>query len=92
MALKECGGGYAVVETGKEPVVLPLEIMGLISKQSQSEVKSQLKLMIDIARNMGVPDEIDPFITLSFLALPVIPEIRITSRGLYSVKDNSFIS
>lgn len=90
MALKECGGGYTVVETGKEPVVLPLEIMGLISNKSYSEVQTQLKLMIDQARSMGVPEEIAPFITLSFLALPVIPQLRITTRGLYSVMDNCF--
>lgn len=90
MALKECGGGYTVVETGKEPVVLPLEIMGLMSNKSYSEVQTQLKLMIDQARSMGIPEEIAPFTTLSFLALPVIPQLRITTRGLYSVMDNCF--
>lgn len=90
MALKECGGGYAVVEKDKEPAILPLEIMGLISSQRHDEVKMQLKAMITRARKMGVPDKIAPFITLSFLALPVIPEVRITTRGLYSVKDGCF--
>lgn len=90
MALKECGGGYAIVETGKEPSVLPLEIMGLISSKTHSEVKGQLENMIMQARNMGVPDGSDPFITLSFLALPVIPQVRITARGLYNVLDESF--
>lgn len=90
MALKECGGGYAVVETGREPSVLPLEIMGLISSKTHNEVKEQLEKMLIQARNMGVPEEIAPFITLSFLALPVIPQVRVTTRGLYNVLDGSF--
>jgi adenine deaminase len=89
-ALMECGGGYAVVESGCEPDVLPLEIMGLISKQGHTEVKNKLKNMLARARKMGVPSQIDPFITLSFLALPVIPEIRVTTRGLYNVMEREF--
>lgn len=90
MALKECGGGYAVAETGKEPAILPLEIMGLISRKSHTEVKEQLQAMIMQARSMGVPKEIDPFITLSFFALPVIPQIRVTTRGIYNVNEGCF--
>ena len=90
MALKECGGGYAVVETGKEPNILPLEIMGLISSKPHNEVKAQLEKMLIQARNMGVPNEIDPFITLSFLALPVIPQVRVTTKGLYNVMEGCF--
>lgn len=91
MALAECGGGYAVVETGREPAVLPLEIMGLISSKSHNEVKEQLAVMIAQARRMGVPEQVDPFITLSFCALPVIPQLRITTRGLYDVKKGCFV-
>ena len=91
MALAECGGGYAVVETGREPAVLPLEIMGLISSKSHNEVKEQLAVMIAQARRMGVPEQVDPFITLSFCALPVIPQLRITTRGLYDVKKCCFV-
>ncbi len=47
--------------------------------------------MIDIAKNMGVDEGIDPFITLSFMALPVIPEIRLTDKGLVDVKNFKFI-
>lgn len=90
MALKKCGGGYAVVETGKEPNVLPLEIMGLISNQTHEEVKEQLKKMLIQARTMGVPEASDPFITLSFLALPVIPEVRVTTRGFFHVINDCF--
>lgn len=90
MALRECGGGYAVVQTDKVASVLPLEVMGLISSQSHMEVQKQLKMMLTQARNMGVPEGVDPFITLSFLALPVIPQVRLTARGLYSVEKGCF--
>lgn len=90
MALIECGGGYAVVRSGEEPKVLPLEIMGLISTKGHEDVKSTLKEMIELARQMGVPGDIDPFITLSFLALPVIPQLRVTTRGLYNVIEREF--
>lgn len=46
--------------------------------------------MIRLAHEMGVEKEVEPFIALSFLALPVIPEIRILPRGLYRVEDGSF--
>lgn len=90
-ALIACGGGYAVVESGKEPEVLTLEIMGLISSWSYSQVSEQLQKMIAQARHMGVPQQVDPFITLSFLALPVIPQARITTRGLYNVNRGEFL-
>lgn len=89
-ALEACGGGYAVVESGKAPTVLPLEIMGLISNQSYDEVQRKLESMLRIARGLGVPEGIDPFITLSFLALPVIPEVRLTTRGYYHIADGCF--
>lgn len=91
-ALENCGGGYVVVESGKKPVVLPLEVMGLMSNAPYESVQTQLADMIAIARRIGVPEYLDPFITLSFLALPVIPELRITPRGLYNVIEGCFTS
>lgn len=91
LALQDCGGGYAVVETGKDPAVLPLEIMGLISNESHQAVTEKLQDMLRQTRHMGVPEGIDPFITLSFLALPVIPQVRVTTRGLYHVGQGCFL-
>ena len=91
LALVDCGGGYAVVASGKKPMVLPLEIMGLISNRGYEEVWQQLKKMLKETRMMGVPEGIDPFITLSFLALPVIPQVRLTTRGLYHVNEKCFL-
>ncbi|MBR5280221.1 MAG: adenine deaminase [Clostridia bacterium] len=89
-ALEACGGGYTVVVKGQEPVVIPLEIMGLMSNECDEVVQPKLSEMIEIARSLGVPEGIAPFINLSFLSLPVIPEVRITPRGLYHVTEGCF--
>ncbi|NLM14131.1 MAG: adenine deaminase [Epulopiscium sp.] len=85
-------GGYTIVEKGEVLETLPLPIMGLISDLEFSEVHSKLKTMIQYAHRMGVPNDMDPFITLSFIALPVIPEIRITTNGLYDVVNRKCIA
>mgnify|MGYP002529702708 CR=1 FL=1 len=88
--LTSCGGGYTVVETGREPLTLPLQVMGLISTMSHQEVKIRLSDMQARAKALGVPEGMDPFITMSFLALPVIPQVRVTTRGLYHVNRGCF--
>lgn len=84
-------GGYTIVEEGRIFKTLELPIMGLMSDAGYEQVKSILEEMIKKAHAMGVPEKMDPFITLSFLALPVIPEIRITPRGIYQVTENKFL-
>jgi adenine deaminase len=80
-------GGYTVVENGKVFDTLPLPIMGLMTYVHFTEVNEKLKRMKDKAYSMGVSKDFDPFITLSFMALTVIPELRITPRGLYSLNE-----
>ena len=65
--------------------------MGLMSEAPFDEVNETLKEMISIAHSMGVSRSIDPFITLSFISLPVIPEIRITPKGMFDVRQMKFI-
>lgn len=79
-------GGFATVAGGKVTASLPLPIMGLISDAGFTAVNETLLKMKEQARQLGVPAGIDPFLTLSFLSLPVIPEIRITTRGLCNVE------
>jgi adenine deaminase len=62
--------------------------MGLMSDAGFANVNEKLQRMKKKAYEMGVDKDIDPFITLSFLALPVIPEIRITPRGLCKLDDS----
>jgi adenine deaminase len=89
--VKEANGGYAVVSSGRVLGTLPLPVVGLMSDKDAFFVEKRLMEMIESAKNLGVPDGIDPFVTLSFLALPVIPEIRVTDRGLFDVESFSFI-
>lgn len=89
--LEKVQGGYTLFENGKLIDTLPLQIMGLMSTQSYVEVNQKVKFMIEYSHKMGVKKDIDPFINLSFMALPVIPEIRVTARGIFDVVDNKFV-
>lgn len=88
--LIRCQGGYTIVKEGKAVETLPLPIMGLMTDEGFRTVQKKLEKMIRLAHEMGVEKEVEPFIALSFLALPVLPEIRILPRGLYRVEDGSF--
>ncbi|OPJ59656.1 adenine deaminase [Clostridium oryzae] len=90
--IKHLQGGYAISSEGKIVASLPLPIGGLMSNLSCNEVKNIMKEMLVIARKLGVNPEIDPFITLSFMALPVIPEIRLTEKGIFDVEKFEFVS
>ena len=89
--LKRINGGYVIVKDGEEVASLPLELAGLMSLKSADEFIPELDSIIEKAYEMGVNRNIDPFITLSFMALPVIPEIRITDCGLFDVTSFEFI-
>lgn len=78
-------GGYTIVCGGRVLGTLPLPVAGLMSLDDADTFIPALDRMIDEAHAQGVADGIDPFITLSFMALPVIPEIRITDLGLFDV-------
>lgn len=80
-------GGFTVVATGEEPLTLPLPIMGLMSDAGFESVRAQLERMKERAFELGVSPNVAPFVTLSFMALPVIPQLRITPRGLCKVDE-----
>ena len=84
-------GGYTLVRDCEIYGTLPLPVMGLMSDAGYESVNEALAKMIPKAHEMGVKDGFDPFITLSFMALPVIPEIRITPRGIYLVKEDRML-
>lgn len=84
-------GGIALVHKG-EIYSLGLEIAGLMSAKPMEEVAKKLDLLHEIAHiKLNVSNKIDPFMTLSFLALPVIPDIKLTDRGLFDVVKFRFI-
>jgi len=82
-------GGLAVVRDGKLVVGLPLPIAGLMSEKTLPEVVEGLDKVTKAARRLGSKLD-DPFMALSFLALPVIPELKITDRGLFDVNAFAF--
>ena len=84
MAIKKMGGGLAVVSEGKVLASLPLPIAGLMTDGSVPQVNHQLETLLHAAKSLGckLPD---PFMTLSFISLPVIPELKITDKGLVDV-------
>ena len=85
--LERTHGGYTIVEHGEVFDTLELPIMGLISDRSHSYVSKKVRRMTSKAHKMGVPGDMEPFVTLSFMGLPVIPEIRCLPRGVFSVTE-----
>ncbi|MFH1416534.1 MAG: adenine deaminase [Elusimicrobiota bacterium] len=84
------GGGICVVKKDKMVDGLELPIAGLMSERPVEEVNRKLSRLIDIARSMGAKPK-NPFFILSFLCLPVIPELKITDKGLVDVKKNRIV-
>jgi adenine deaminase len=91
LEIKRVNGGYTLVSGGKVLDTLELPIAGLMSDQPAEYVVAKLKAILRKAYQLGINPDIDPFITLSFLALPVIPEIRVTDQGLFDVTEFKFI-
>ena len=77
-------GGIFVTD-GKRTRGLALPVAGLISDKSTEETNAELEAVKDFAYSLGVSRDIDPFMTLSFLSLPVIPKVKITTRGVFDV-------
>ena len=84
-------GGIVVVENGVVKGSVVLEIAGIMSDDSLVMVNSALEAAKDEAFRLGVSRGIDPFMTLSFMALPVIPTLRITTRGVFDVTTQRYI-
>ena len=89
-AVVKMGGGLAAVSNGRLLAGLPLPIAGLMSLESVSTVRDQLERLIAITHDMGTTLQ-DPFMTLSFMALPVIPELKLTDMGLIDVSKFEFV-
>ncbi len=83
-AVQQMGGGLVALAEGRTRARLPLPVAGLMSEARLEEVQEGLESCIAAARRMGCRLT-DPFMTLSFLCLPVIPELKLTDRGLVDV-------
>jgi adenine deaminase len=82
--VERMNGGMAAVCDGKVLAALPLPIAGLMSQAPLADVAENWKALRQAAHALGAALP-EPFMTLSFLALPVIPELRLTDRGLVDV-------
>nr|WP_302635468.1 adenine deaminase [uncultured Dysosmobacter sp.] len=87
----ELNGGI-VVWDGEAPIAeVPLAIAGIMSDEPLVTVNEKLECAKEVAHTLGVNPGIDPFMTLSFMALPVIPSLRITTRGVFDVTTQSYV-
>lgn len=86
-AIKDSKGGIAVVQNGKIKALLELPIAGLMSDEPLTTVNEKLENAKLSAYELGADKSIDPFMTLSFLSLPVIPSLRITTKGVFDAEN-----
>lgn len=86
------GGGIAVAGEGRILEDLPLPVAGLMTHEAPETVVRALDAIHGLLHRHGVPANVAPLMALSFMALPVIPSLKLTARGLFSVADWRFVS
>ena len=89
--IQQLKGGVAIVDNGKVLASVSLPIAGLMSNQKFEYVYGQLEALNKALADIGFKQKFNPFLTLSFLALPVIPELKLTDQGLFKVSEFSHI-
>ncbi|WMM24745.1 adenine deaminase [Tissierella sp. MB52-C2] len=90
--LRNIGGGLTIVKDGEILKSLPLEIGGIMTSRPVEETNAVLKEMISLCyEELNVNKNIDPFMTLAFMALPVIPKLKLTDMGLFDVEKFDFV-
>ena len=96
IALKEIerlSGGITLVNNGKVVDSIQLEVAGLMTNTDVKVIEAKLKSMEEVARSMGVNNKVDdPFLSLAFMSLPVIPEIKLTDKGLFDVNEFNLVN
>jgi len=90
LAMKEMNGGLVVIRDGKAVARLKLPIAGILSDMPLNFVADSIGICIEAAHDLGCSLE-DPFMALSFLCLPVIPELKLTDKGLVDVASFDFV-
>ncbi|MCF8106797.1 MAG: adenine deaminase [Desulfohalobiaceae bacterium] len=90
-AVKDMQGGFVVVDNAEILASLPLPIAGLMSPLGIEDVVRGLNDLNEAAASLGCRKDINPFMLLSFLALPVIPKLRLTDKGLVDVGRFAFV-
>ena len=91
--IKTMGGGICLCREGKVLAHLPLPVAGLMSEQPAAEVAEEMRRILSIAEaEFGINAGIQPVMTLVFMTLPVIPELKLTANGLFDVTRFEFVS
>ena len=89
-ALIKSGGGLCVVDGNRVTAMLELPLAGLLSLKTGPEIYEEIKILKVEYHKLGITLE-EPFIQMAFLALPVIPKLKLTDRGLFDVSTFSYI-
>ena len=89
--IRELRGGLTVAEGGRILAELPLPVAGLLTDAPLQQVNDALENCKRHAFALGANPGIDPFMTLSFMSLPVIPSLRLTTRGVFDVDHQAFV-
>jgi adenine deaminase len=89
--IRDMQGGWAIALEGKVIGNLPLSIAGLISDLDAVDLSEQIHDMKKIAADLGVSSGIDPFMSMAFVSLPVIPKLRLTTMGLFDVETQQMV-
>ena len=89
--LEKIHGGIIIVKNETVLASIQLEIAGLMTNRQYTEIENDLKKLHDTIKILAPNINFDPFLTLSFLSLPVIPDLKITDKGLFDVVKFKFI-
>ncbi len=90
-ALIDVGGGLSVSDAGGVKALLPLPVSGLMSMEPLLKVREQMDEILLAVKSIGCKIE-NPFMILSFLALPVIPKLKLTDKGIVDVEKFDYVS
>ena len=89
--VREQNGGLVVADGGRVIESLPLPVAGLMSDLSIEETDKKLRSLKQAAGRLGVSQDIDAFMTLAFVSLPVIPTLRLNGKGLINVEKQEIV-
>lgn len=87
----ENGGGLAIALEGKVLADLPLPIGGLMADEPVEVVDEKLEHMKKLSVELGISEDIDAFMTLAFISLPVIPKLRLNTYGVVDVEKHQVV-